>query len=156
MREKRKNGRERERERERETAGGGAAVTAERERRHPGWEGEGEAFPDDRCARGGGIDDPFPSPCVVTFGGSALRAGGGYAHTVLHALEPLPLDEKEDGEDSEAEEEEGARGRRPKEDEKGRVGPKETTSVVGFTCGALEAASTTTSARRPSLSKFQK
>lgn len=75
----------------------------------------------------------------------------------MHALESLPLDDKEDGGDSEADaEEEGARGRRGVEGEKGRVGRKETSSVVGFTGGALEAASTTTSARRPSLSKFQK
>ena len=98
--------------------------------------------------RSGGesIDDPFPSPCIITFGGSALRAGGGYAHAVLHALEPLPLDWKENGGES-VEGSAGGGG------ERGRVGgARKMSSSVGV-FGGLEAPST--DARRLSLNKFQ-
>ncbi|CAM9261332.1 unnamed protein product [Ectocarpus fasciculatus] len=38
-------------------------------------------------------DESLPYPCIVTFGGSALRTGGGYARAALHVLEaPEPED----------------------------------------------------------------
>lgn len=48
------------------------------------------------------LDDPVPSPCIITFGGSALRTGGGYAEAQLHVLENPPLDvEEKNGDDGE-------------------------------------------------------
>ncbi|CBJ29303.1 expressed unknown protein [Ectocarpus siliculosus] len=42
-------------------------------------------------------DESLPHPCIVTFGGSALRTGGGYARAALHVLEtPAPEDNDSD------------------------------------------------------------
>ncbi|CAM9962159.1 unnamed protein product [Scytosiphon promiscuus] len=53
-------------------------------------------------------DESLPSPCIVAFGGSALRTGGGYAQAELNVLEsPKP---EGGGDDEESEEEEGGGG----------------------------------------------
>lgn len=53
-------------------------------------------------------DESLPYPCIVAFGGSALRTGGGYAQAELHVLE-TPKPEGGD-EDEESEGEEGGGG----------------------------------------------
>lgn len=46
-------------------------------------------------------DDPLPSQCIITFGGSALRAGGGYAEAELFVLEDVSPEEVNDDEKNE-------------------------------------------------------
>lgn len=45
-------------------------------------------------------DDSLLPPCIITFGGSALRMGGGYAESVLHILEDAPAESNNKDKDS--------------------------------------------------------
>lgn len=83
-------------------------------------------------------DECLPFPCIVTFGGSALREGGGYAQAELHVLETVKPEGAQAEEEESDEEGAGAEGgRKP--------------STMGF-LGALESAA---GARKQPFNKFQ-
>ncbi|CAM9862209.1 unnamed protein product [Ectocarpus sp. 13 AM-2016] len=55
-------------------------------------------------------DESLPNPCIVTFGGSALRTGGGYARAALHVLEaPAPEDGGRGNDDNDSDKDGGGR-----------------------------------------------
>lgn len=88
---------------------------------------------------GSNSDECLPAPCIVTFGGSALRTGGGYAQADLHVLETL----KPDGS--------GVHGEDEDSDDGGEVGGGRKPSTMGFLAGLESAAN----ARKQSFNKFQ-
>lgn len=98
-------------------------------------------------------DDPLSSPCIVTFGGSALRVGGGYAQAELHLLEtPAPEkgtgdDDDDDDGDGRGENEAGGGGLWGGGVEGGNGREASSPGIVGF----VESEDT----RRYSMSKFQ-
>lgn len=99
-------------------------------------------------------DDPLSSPCIVTFGGSALRVGGGYAQAELHVLE-TPAPEKGTGDDDDDDDDGDGRGENEAGDgglwgggvEGGNGREASSPGVVGF----VESEDT----RGYSMSKFQ-
>lgn len=84
------------------------------------------------------VSEPLPRPCIVTFGGSALRAGGGYAESILHVLENP---EEDGGDDDDSDEDQSS------VDESGRR-----LSFGGVIGADLNPAA---SSRRQSFNKFQ-
>ncbi|CAM9486863.1 unnamed protein product, partial [Ectocarpus sp. 12 AP-2014] len=83
-------------------------------------------------------DESLPNPCIVTFGGSALRTGGGYARAALHVLEaPAPED--------------GGRGNDDNDSDKDGVGRKCSSPSTGI-LASLELAA---DAPKQTFNKFQ-